>query len=459
MHELNKTDVALSVTKASFASWISKFGSIASAILILRFIDPAQYGVWRFVMASVYFVLGWVGSPFSLVVTEAIHDSVAEEKGGAQRYQGRLALRGYLRLSVTVAVLLGGVAMLFADALAQMMYLPTPWIVRLAGLLLIMNGLRTVASAWILVTVRFGQHVRIQFVESIAYPVMIGLLLVGGISGWLAVALGAVLAGFAALAVSVPLLLEANRQLPRAGVREETKALYQIFRDHGKWAMANDMLKDALDAGRVWLVRHLFGDAIVGIYGLADSLYGHITSLVSATQVYASSLPRIMTDQKKMREFVVDMVKFGTAAYGMFVVLSWFAMPVFSTLFPKYQAAIPLYMLMSITLFNGGLATFLNAYYPIKRWQRPLFFMSVLRTTASFLLLVLLAPLGAVYALAGEMVLTGYLFSGMRYLYLRSRQPDMALTWHELMLGREDRQRFRQQVFRQVSWFSRRLFR
>lgn len=457
MREPNKSDVALSVSKASFASWLSKLGGIASATLILRFIDPAQYGIWRFVMASVYFVLGWVGSPFSLVVTEAIQDAVAAEKGGTQRYQGCLALRGYLRFSVSIAFFLGGLVMVFAGPVASVMNLPTIWIVYLAGCLLMINGLRTVATAWIMVTARFGQQVRIQFFESVLYPVLIGAFLLSAVTGWIAVALSAVVAALGGLLISAPLIFEAYSALPKAGIRQEAMALYQIFRDHGKWAIANDMLKDVLDAGRIWLTRFLFGDAIVGLYGLADSLLGHVASLVSASHVYTSFLPRIMSDRVKLRGFIVDMVKFGTAASTMFLVASWLAMPFFSVAFPKYREAIPLYILMSIVLVYGGLTALLNAYYPIKRWQRPLFFMSAIRTGLSFLLLALFAPFGGVYALAGEMVLTGFFYARVRYGYLCRQQPEACISWQEVWLNSEDRTRFRHLLLRQIRRFSEKI--
>jgi O-antigen/teichoic acid export membrane protein len=186
--------------------------------------------------------------------------------------------------------------------------------------------------------------------------------------------------------------------------------------------VATDALKDALDAARYRWLSFAIGNEAVGLFGLAESLLGHVVSLVSAGAPIASMIPRFVKDRERLigtmkrASRVGSAVSFGLFLFGLIVV------PIFIPIvFPKYIPSLPLYLGISPTVLLTGIGLVINAVYPALRLQKPLFFMLAIRVGVSLSFLYLLIPIIGNTALAVEFVIGSAAFMMMRWFYLRGK--------------------------------------
>ncbi len=426
--------IGRAVSLVTIATWAGKIGALAAAFIIFRTFSPETYGLWRFVLAFYVFIMGWMAAPVSVITTEAIRDR--EQTGSG--FEGRLALKGYFRLLAFLGVVLSIAGFIFRDVAVEQFHL-VRMDLYLIGIGVFFAGiLRLMASSYIQYGYSFRAFLRMQAAESFSYPIFIFLFVIVWPMGIAGVAWASLVStGLSLLAIST-LLLSVRHSLPSGGIKRELRALFRIFRHHGKWAIFTDISKSVLDFTRLGLIRALFGDAGVGIFSLADSLIGHVTSLISLGQPVSSAMPNLLHDKPALKRTMTDVVKFGSLAYAISIVISWIGLPFLPWLFPKYEPATWLYFFMSFALFVGGLTTMMNALFPALRWQKPLFFFSAAKLLILVITLPLFATLGFIPAVAFEFVFSSFFFAAVRFIWLRRELPETPSLRELLTFSRSD---------------------
>lgn len=429
--------IGRAVSFVTIATWVGKIGALASAFIIFRTFPPETYGLWRFVTAFYLFILGWIAAPSSVITIEAIRDRESESSG----FSGRLALKGYFRLVTIIAVVISVSLFVFQNFFIEQLHLIRQDLFLMGLGMFLLGCLRLITSAYIQYGYAFRAFLRMQAAESFSYPILLFLF----VSVWrmdiMGVALAALISTALSLLAVATLLMSVRTSLPSGGMRAELKALFGIFRQHGKWAIFTDVIKSFQDFTRLGLIRTFFGDVGVGMFSLADSLIGHVTSLVSLGQPVSSAIPNIVHDKAALKRTVSDIVKFGTLAYVISIIISWIGLPIVPWLFPKYASATTLYFFMSFALFLGGFTTMMNALFPALRWQKPLFVFSVLRLLSIVVILFLFSRMGFIAAVTVEFVFSSFLLAVLRYIWMKSKLPELASLKESLHFTREDLRR------------------
>jgi O-antigen/teichoic acid export membrane protein len=270
------------------------------------------------------------------------------------------------------------------------------------------------------ITYRFDRVLRLQIVESVAYVVSLLLFLVIWKEGLLGLALANLCAAAMTSVFSIPIVLSGMRQCPPSTIKQDASLLFSLLRQQGKWVFANDVVKYTLEASRLWLISFFLGPAAVGLYGVADSLFGYVISLVNLEPAVSSSLPRFLHDRPRLTAAMAHSVRVGTIASAGVFVFSWVAIiALFPILFPKYLPAIPLYGILSLSVLLGGFRVLVNTMVPALRQQKVLFLFLLPRIVFLVLFLAFLLPVIGMWAIGLEVLIGTTYFVLIRFLWLR----------------------------------------
>lgn len=413
--EIKSETVGNAIVQSSLGSMVAKVSGVLSSLIIFRSLDPATYGVWRLALALTALLLGWLTALTSVISVEAIR-SLPE----GEAKTGLVLWRGFVRITLACSIVMAGIGIIFAQPIATLIKVSDPQLVILALLLVIFWLLKSHAMSWLLISYQFREQLRLQIIESSAYLALLVLFLLvrgGGAKG-----LGMANVGAACLIslVSIPILLRGLRACPTSSWMHEVKSVFHLLRQHGKWALGFDILKDNLDAGRIWLIAYFLGPTAVGLYGLADSLLGHLTSFVNIGPAVTSSLSRLISDRTRLPGAMAHAARVGTlTSLGVFVFSFISVSLIIPWLFPKFAPAIPLYYILSFAIFVVGIGVVLNTIYPALRQQKTIFFLLAIRIVASFTFLVIFLPRIGIWAIGIEVLFGNYLFVWMRFRQMR----------------------------------------
>lgn len=413
--EIRSETVGNAIVQSSLGSFVAKASGVLSSLIIFRSLDPSSYGVWRLALALTALLLGLLTALSAIVTVEAIRS--LPEVG---HKTGLILWRGFVRITLLCAVLVSGLGIVFVRPVAAFLKVPDTRLVVLALVLVFFWLVKSHVMTWFTISYQFNKQLRLQVIESVAYVSLLAFFLLVREDGALGLGFANVLVSGLISAVSAPLLLQGLKQCPRSSLQQEIVALLRLLRQHGKWALVSDTLKDYLDAGRIWLLGFFLGPAAVGLYGLADSLFGHIISLVNIGPAVSASLPRFVNDRERLTAAMAHAARVGSLiSCGVFL-FSWATVPlILPWVFPKFIPAIPLYLIISGALLAGGVGVVLGTMYPALRLQKTLFILLVIRVILSFGFLYIFLPRIGIWALGIELLFGNYLFVWMRFHLLR----------------------------------------
>ncbi|MBP9869440.1 oligosaccharide flippase family protein [Patescibacteria group bacterium] len=413
--EIRTETVGNAVVQSSIVSLIAKMSGLVTAFMTFRFLDPSMYGTWRITLTGVGIAMGLLNSLGPLVAVEAIR-SLSQKHERSQ-----LSLwRGFVRLTLLISFGLIALSALFAPSIASVFRISPPLLVSIAFPLLVFWLLRAHAISWLQITYRFDRVLRLQVIESIVYIAFLFFFLVVRNDGLIGLAFANLFAAVLSSMFSIPIIISGLRQCPSSTLREDVTILFSLLRQHGKWVFANDVVKYTLEASRIWLISIFLGPTAVGLYALAEALFGYVISLVNLEPAVSSSLPRFLNDRPRLTAAMAHSVRVGTIiSVGVFL-FSWIGiLSVFPILFPKYLPALPLYAILSLSVFLGGPRSLVNAMVPALRQQKMLFLFLLPRVFFLIIFLALLLPVIGIWAIGLEILIGTTYFVFIRFIWLR----------------------------------------
>lgn len=411
------TDIGKAVSFNTVASWAAKIGHFAAALMIFRLVDPAAYGEWRLILAAWALIQGWLSSAVSVINVEYIR---ANTEGAQAGFDGKSAFAGYAKIVAFVSALFA-VGCLFAPELvSRVVGADDLFLIRLISVYFLLYIPRAIGAAWMPMAFAFGRSLIVTTVETFAYVAGLLTFLVWQQQGVVGIAFAQIFSTVCGVLCIAYLFPDLRKAIPLTKTRSQIHALFRIIRQHGKWAVATDALKDALDAARYRWLSFAIGNEAVGLFGLAESLLGHVVSMVSAGAPIASMIPRFVRDRERLVGTMKRASRVGTAVSAALFLFGWIFVPIFiPVLFPKYIPSLPLYLGISPVVLVSGFGLVINAIYPAMRLQKPLFFMLAFRALLSLGLLYLLIPVLGISTLAVEFLAGSLFFLAMRWVYLR----------------------------------------
>jgi len=210
-------------------------------------------------------------------------------------------------------------------------------------------------------------------------------------------------------------------------------SLWSSLKEHGKWVVAQGYLHSVVQSARLWIIKAMFGTGgteAVGLFSAAYGIYQHLVSLVPLKYILASVMPQYDPASETFRKLVVKGVKYNIASGVLIGITGALGVPVLMwLLLPAYTSAIPLFEWMLPNILAGAASGVFTVVFFALRQQRDMFWVNVVLSALTCVLLPLCLAVFGIYGTAVELTLTAAIFTLERYRRIRRVLPHMALPW------------------------------
>lgn len=216
--------------------------------------------------------------------------------------------------------------------------------------------------------------------------------------------------------------------------RRPFRPFLALFYRQGGWIAGQQFVRQMEKNIRPFFIQYFLGRPAVALFGLAEKMYGHISSLVPVSSVLVPALAHDLNNRERLRRVLERGVKYTVPFYGAMALIALVLLPSFlHAFFPQYLQAMNLiYIVLTYVPFIG-FAFLMTSVYVSHQEQKYLFQLVIIR----FVLFCLLAPLlilsFGILGTAIEYVLSLFLYNVTRYVLMSYRHPDLAIRWKSLL--------------------------
>ncbi len=442
--ETFSSEVAQGLVAYTFWNNIAKVFATLSALLIIYLLTVYEYGVYKLVFAFVGIAQIFEFSGFDSVISNDIirASGVKNERKAATIFFEFAIVKICLSVAIFLIVF-GGV-----DYYLSYQDHSAVALIKIAALVLIIFPLINIVKEVFRVRADFVALYKFEAVKEFVKLI----LLVGGVFFfrystksiiWILI-LSYLIAIFPFLIKAISEIrgwkVFVNRDILRF------REVVFILREHGKWAVANNIFSNFAGNIKLWLIKFFISTEAVAIFSVAQSFVGHLDSLLGGQRILGTLSSREWANRERTGRIYIRGMKYitllsiVTGVFGLVsvtTIVNWF--------YPAYIQSLPLFYILLIPFAYYGLPIMTNTFLNTAREQKFLFWQAVYKTISIVTLNVLLLPLIGLYGMAIETVLTGMILTTSRYFKLRKISPHFSLNFKELFIFDEyDRSSLRQ---------------
>ncbi|OGZ99944.1 MAG: hypothetical protein A3C07_02850 [Candidatus Sungbacteria bacterium RIFCSPHIGHO2_02_FULL_47_11] len=440
----NDTDSSFGVKIVEGGLWLSggafvvRLIGLATVVVILSTLSVREYGIYKLVLAA----FGFLASFFIGGFDPLIVNDLARERGEGRFGRVKRLFVEYSSIKIVVGVaffLLTFFGSSFVGRWYESEVIP---FLRTISFLFLLVAFERPLNLLFNVNLKFRLMSLFTVVEEAAKLVLILILVVWAKRGVEGLVIAYVASTAVALLIFMPYGLRMAYSLLKHQASKES-VLWFLARAHGKWGIASRYVVEAQKSVSPWLVQVFVGPEAVGLYSLAEGLYGQITSLVPISNLLTPLIPRELGNKERVRNVLLYGIKYGTVAFGIIAVASFFVMPVLvQWAFPHYVPSMPLFRVMAIAFLTTAAAGVVNTILFAYREQKILFFLILVRLlvlmVSSSLLLMWLGVIGMAIAF----VLTAIFFVWIRYYSMKRAAPEICVPLGEFFRFTKEDRRF-----------------
>ncbi len=213
----------------------------------------------------------------------------------------------------------------------------------------------------------------------------------------------------------------------------QTESLIKrLLTQYGPWMGFRYVLSRIANNIRPWVIGIFLGVEAVGIFSFARSVIAIMARLMPLG-TFGVLLPRELGDRKRLRYLFTKVTKYSLFLGLIYAVISFLIFPLGVKLFfPKYQAAIPVFGIMSVILVLYSFYKVFRMVLVVFKEQKALLLRSIDESLIAPLFLFILLPIFGVLGTAIEWVLTYTLTTVLFYRYLIKAHPYLSLRVKDL---------------------------
>ncbi len=205
-----------------------------------------------------------------------------------------------------------------------------------------------------------------------------------------------------------------------------------LLAQYGPWMALRYLLSRIANNIRPWIIGIFLGVEAVGIFSFARNIIAVIARLMPLG-TFGLLLPRELGNKQRLRYLFTRMTKYSLFLGLIYAVVSFLVFPLgVKLLFPKYQAAIPIFGIMSIILVLYSFYKMFRMVLVVFKEQKALLLRSIDESLLAPALLFILLPIFGVLGTAIEWVLTYTLTTILFYRYLVKAHPYLSLRAKDL---------------------------
>lgn len=421
--------------RSQFWSLTAQGLAALNAFIVVALLSVYHFGLYQLVLSVVAVAEAFSTGLFDDIVANDISRNFAEgRRPEAKRLFSELVASKLVSAGATLLILL-----VAADLIASAYDRDIASYVRLAGILIVLNALRSLATLFFQAAVSyvaFGASSIQEIARTLLLAALWYFLPAVGLVEVLLVSIGASSVAFLYLAVW---FFREYRRIFAATRAFGGWLLPGIVRRYGFLVFLRYSASKAIKQMDAWLVRVFLNTEAVGLYALAVNLLSLVQAAIP-TKIFGTLLPREVGDERRLAYLYRRCVKYalwGGAAVAFFAGLA--IPPLAGIALPKYEPAMGLFRLLLLTIPLYGVYKFQKAMLFALREQGILtarLFAEGLVTTA---VLVVFLPLIGLAAVVVEFLVT---YGGRVLLFaflLARRYPELVLKpVHLLAFDRED---------------------
>lgn len=182
---------------------------------------------------------------------------------------------------------------------------------------------------------------------------------------------------------------------------------FLLLREHRLWSLANSTFGVVAKPMRVWLIKFFLGTEAVGLFAFAFGILGHISSIVSISQVFAPLAAHHAHIPDQFKRLVHAATKYqlllsiGAAVACIPLVL--IGVPI---LYPNFTGAMPIVYGVLAALIPTGILALCTPIFIALREQRSQFISAILRIVFLAVFAVILYPLFGIVGIGIELFAT-----------------------------------------------------
>ncbi len=417
----------------TLSSFLIRAVGFFSVFIVLSNTEVKDYGLYKLVLAAFAFLTGFFFSGFdNLVISD-----LARERGEGRMDRVKRLFLEYSGVKLLIGAILFLAAFFGAPLLGRFVDPEVMQFLPLVSILFIFYALERPLNYLFNTYLKFKYLALYTLVEEIG---KLGLILIfvfflemGAKGIIIADVFSSGIAFVALLPVGVILL----KDLLRYEISVE-KMLLPIIRLHGKWGIATRYLDEIKKSIRPWLIKYFVGIEAVGLYSMAEGIYGQITNLFPLSNILLPLLPGEIGNHKKIREILVLGLKFGTPFFILLGASASVAVTILvHLLFPNYIPALTIFYIMLGHLLIAAFANVLTAILYAERQQRAQF--AITAVTIAFMAAtgaLMLYSFGII-GIAFEFLLTAFFYTALRARFIFRMRPEFRFSLVETIFWRK----------------------
>jgi len=413
---------------SSAGSLINKFSGLATSLIKIKILTLFQYGILSLTSSIVYLFNGFVTLGIGNVVIADLNISKGENKYNTYK----ALLFGYIKFVTFLAIILWAILFFGAEFISSFYDDSVLPYIKIFSFLLFTAPLRSLYTVILKTHLKFKLLAKLSVLESYLNLFLIVILVWFMKLGIEGVLYAELIYHFTSLLIFTPICYKIGAYLVPIK-RSKENYFWQIFKNHGKWATATNYLGDLTKRIRPWFIAYFLSVEAVAIFSVAQSLFSHITSLLSISDVLAQIFPqqiknKIKTSEIFYRSFKYSMYIFIAIGMGGLLVVPWLV----DWFFPKYHDSLLIFRIFILIVPILALIVLQTPIYNAMQRQKDMFFLTAVSNLIMIVLSVALIPVYGIVGSALENVITIYLYTIIRYLHMKRISKEIAVNWKNL---------------------------
>ncbi len=395
---------AVFLTNAS--SYTMKATGLLASLFILHYLAPSEFGLWKVALAIASVAGSWFMAIHPAVTAEMIRSEVDKQS----QERGFILWKGYWRLTLILSVMMAIISVGFGNIVSTWFGLADARLFYFAIVLLFLWVMKLHAQIWSKVLYQFRPMLWAQMIEGVSYIIFLIIFVHTQRLGVLGLGFANILSVALGLVCSGALIIKGWRRCPKTSAREDLIEVLKLMRQHGKWAFIVKLLKDNIDAFRIWFIQLLVGPYGVGLYSFAQSILVQCLTIVHIETAFVATITRYVQAREKFVHVIGQAARLSTLAYGAVFLVACVTVPfIVPHVFPAYTAGVPVFLTIAPYILINGIYTILSNVFHILRWQKKLSLLYIGRVFL-FLLMILLLGWKRPLVTASVELIVGTLF-------------------------------------------------
>lgn len=407
-----------------------KLGTVASSIILLRYVSVSDYGLWQILLSVVSFAsLITLPSFETLMIAD-----LSSELGKKREDVYKAIFKQSFFLLLALGFLAGTGLFLAAPVVSRFSGLDITFLLRILALQFFLAPLQRSYFLAFYSHLKYGLVHGAKITQRGGYLALLAMFILWKDMGITGIVLAHTLSILVSIAFFFPSFFKIARRL--MAVREDARySLWRTFRAHGKWALVGDYFDDIAGSARPWIIGYFLGLEGLAVVTVAMNIYGEMVTLFPLNQIFGPLIPREMEERRERMPFILERsIKYSFWFYALSGVAAFFAVPpLVSIIFPQYVSSMPLFRVLLFALLPLPFSVVMyHAFYALKA-QKILFIASSgVKLSMAFFLLPFFVRVFRLWGVAAELIVHAGVLAIVRYRFLRGIYPAFRIRFRNL---------------------------